>query len=103
MRPIGLILLLLAVSPAAAAAEPPARQVRIADLDLTTGAGVAALDRRIGRAINLMCGAAAPADLDSQAAIQECRIASWKDASARRSTLVAAARAGDPNLALTTR
>jgi UrcA family protein len=103
MRMIASIALVLAAASAAASAEPPSRAVRYADLDLATSDGVAALDRRIGHAIEQICGTAVPADLDSQAAIQLCRVASWKEVAGRRSTLLAAARAGSPRLALTIR
>jgi UrcA family protein len=103
--PIVPIALALAVAAATtpASADPPTITVRTADFDLATGAGVAALDRRIGRAIELICGAAAPADLDAQAAVEDCRAASWKEVSGARSTLLAAARAGSPRLAMTNR
>lgn len=56
-------------------AEPAGRTVAVhyGDLDLRSDGGRAALDQRIGRAIQSACGAASPADLRGQNAAARCR------------------------------
>ena len=49
--------------------------VRVADLDLSSKAGVRALDRRIDRAVREVCGTASDADLEGQNEVRQCRTA----------------------------
>ena len=97
VKSLALLALILAAAPAAA--EPSAATVRTADLDLSTPAGIARLDRRIERAIDLLCGTAFPTDLDAQAEIGRCRAETMKSVSSRRAMLVARA-GGSPVIAL---
>jgi UrcA family protein len=102
MRRLLFPIALLAAAPAFA--QPPAVVVRTTGLDLATAAGAATLDRRIDRAIERLCGIAAPTDLAGQAAIADCRAAALNDLAPRRETLLAAARAaGGGRIALNRR
>jgi UrcA family protein len=89
LRSIASLALILASAPVLA--QPPAGSVRYSDLDLATPAGVARLDRRIGRAVERLCGAAYPTDLDAQAQVAGCRSDAMKSVSGRRATLLARA------------
>lgn len=60
----------IAPAGAAPAYDPNVRVVRYGDLDLTTEAGRATLDRRVRSAINRICHQGSMIDLD---AIQRCR------------------------------
>ncbi|HYD12404.1 MAG TPA: UrcA family protein [Allosphingosinicella sp.] len=64
-----------AVSLSPAFAKPIAPEVRVvsyADLDLSTAAGQARLDRRIEAAVRDVCGEAASFDLARRQAVQDC-------------------------------
>ena len=77
---------LLAGAAAPAIAAPPAAQTRIvsfADLDLSSTAGRARLDRRIHAAVRDVCGRASPLDLNGIAQIVACRAESLADATAQ--------------------
>jgi UrcA family protein len=87
LRRIALLALILASAPAPA--RPPAGSVRYSDLDLATPAGIAMLDRRIDRAVERLCGAAYPTDLDAQAQIAGCRSETMKSVSSSRAILLA--------------
>ena len=69
--------LFFASAPARSAELSPAAEVvqivPTADLDLGSAAGRKALDRRIGRAVNELCGQASDADLVGLNAVRECR------------------------------
>lgn len=63
-----------------APAQPPATAgsvnvslVRIADLDLSSEAGLRTLDRRLARAAREVCGETSDADLVGRNAARECR------------------------------
>lgn len=74
--PIALAASLAAVlaAPAAAASVPAeARAVAHADLNLSSAAGRARLDRRINAAVRAVCGAGAPTDLRAASEIRLCR------------------------------
>ena len=61
--------------------------VRTADLDLTTKAGQRALDHRLVRAANEVCGAAADVDLAGQNKVRACRQSVLADARAKGNQL----------------
>jgi UrcA family protein len=75
------LLLLAAGASAPLAAEPASttRSVQTADLDLSTSAGLRALDLRLTIAIVVACGEASDVDLQGANAVRACR----KDARAR--------------------
>lgn len=92
------LLIAAAVLPAAAAAIPAAAQtsrppihVVYADLDLTTPAGAAALDRRIAGAAAHFCPGLDDYDLSRRAAAQRCQRRLVADAAAQRRQAIAAA------------
>ena len=69
-----------------ALAAPAAAETRIvssADLDLTSAAGRARLDRRIQAAVRDVCGRAAPTDLNGIHEVQLCRAETLADAIAQ--------------------
>jgi UrcA family protein len=75
-----------AAGPALAAPPAPAAQTRIvgyADLDLSSAAGRARLDRRVDAAVRAVCGRAAPIDLNGLAQVQACRDETLADATAQ--------------------
>jgi len=71
--------------------------VRTADLDLTTKAGQRALDHRLVRAANEVCGAAADVDLAGQNKVRACRQSVLADARAKGNQL--ASRGGTITIA----
>ncbi|HEV2747093.1 MAG TPA: UrcA family protein [Allosphingosinicella sp.] len=82
-----------AFSPALAqgpAADQATRHVRHADLDLTSAAGVRALDRRIAIAIASACGAASDVDLQGGNDVRRCRAEARERIAAERDRLIAA-------------
>ena len=60
-------------SPAQAAPAPTRAAVPYADLNLDRAADVAELDRRIGRAVRSLCGAASGVDPLGNKKIRDCR------------------------------
>lgn len=85
-------LLLLAAAPAAARpGAPPSVHVRHSDLNLTTAAGLAALDRRIQRAVEAACGLAGATDLRSRLLAARCRESAVPSAAAQRAAVLAKA------------
>jgi len=69
-----------------ALAAPPAPETRIvsyADLDLSSAAGRARLEQRVGAAVRAVCGRAAPTDLNGLAQVQACRDETLADATAQ--------------------
>jgi UrcA family protein len=86
--------------PALAQENPSAisLNVRHADLDLTTEAGVRALDRRIANAAATACGIPSSADPDGKRAVKQCREEARERAYSQRQIAIAIARgteAGD--------
>ena len=73
-----------------ASAETSKAEVRYADLDLSTDAGRAALDKRIVRAADTVCG-----PFDRASAFQAMRCRSKAIADARSQAQVASAKAGN--------
>jgi UrcA family protein len=102
------ILLSLAAAFAAVAASPLLAQpaasatiaVHTADLDLTSRAGRAALDRRINAAIEIACGDLSDLDLHGKNAAQRCRADTRAQVASQRANAIAFARhAGGTTLA----
>ena len=84
-------------------AQPPASAtiaVHTADLDLTSPAGIAALDHRIQAAVELACGDLSDVDLHGKNVAQRCRAETRAQAAAQRANAIALARrAGGTTLA----
>ena len=93
--------LLLAAAPALAAPAPgnSSETVSYADLNLASPAGIAALDRRIDRAVRRVCGASHPADLNTGFQVRQCRVTAYRSIAARRSAALAAASTSSGGLA----
>jgi len=73
-----LIPLALGAAIPAIAAEPlsiESRTVATADLDLSSEAGRASLDRRLARAVSDVCGRAADIDLEGRNDVRACKVA----------------------------
>jgi UrcA family protein len=68
-----LALAVLACAAVPAAAETARIPVSYAGIDLTTPAGVAALDARIADAVDEICGRPFPATLQQRSAIRRCQ------------------------------
>lgn len=66
--------------------------VRHADLDLTTEAGVRALDRRISNAAATACGIPSSADPDGKRFVKQCRAEARERAYSQREVAIALAR-----------
>lgn len=60
------------------AGGPQSEEVHYGDLNLSTPAGVAALDRRLDRAVQRVCGDAARQNLSAQRLIARCRAETWQ-------------------------
>jgi UrcA family protein len=84
-------------APAAASSEGV--QVSYAGLDLTTPAGIAALDARLERAVRYVCGAPFPADLQTQSQVRRCRASTLASFQAQRGDALAAAQSRAVQLA----
>jgi len=91
-----------AIKAVPAVAEPVTSDLNVsivgtADLDLTTKAGQRALDHRLVRAANEVCGAAADVDLAGQNKVRACRQSVLADARAKGNQL--ASRGGTITIA----
>lgn len=97
MNRIFLSLLPLAAlaSPATAQADLETRVVAVADLDLASDAGRAALDQRLTRAVIEVCGAASDADLAGKNDVRACRERTLAEARTAGSDRIAQ-RSADP-------
>ena len=73
---------------------PEAVVVRYGDLDLASERGVAALDRRLGSAIQAYCRGLAPFLPHQAQARRACRAEAWQAVAAQRSAAIAAVRSG---------
>ena len=73
--------------------SPTSLCVRWADLDLTTEAGLRALDRRISNAAATACGIPSSADPVGKRAVKQCRAEARDRAYSQRQTAIALARA----------
>jgi len=74
-------------------ADAPQRTVSYADLDLTSPAGIAALDQRLETAVNQVCNRDGVRDLSVWMATQQCRDKARSQLRPTRDALVAAAKA----------
>ena len=86
--------LILAAASSPVLAQPPetvTSVVQIADLDLSSAAGQRALDKRLGQAINEVCGEASPSDLAGQNKVRDCRKDAHNRFDAERDQRIAAA------------
>jgi UrcA family protein len=88
--PIVLIASLAAANPAQA--ESGSRTVSYGDLDLTSPAGQAALDRRLASAVREVCGRPYPLDLQSVDQVSRCRRDTRADIQAQRNDAFAQAQ-----------
>jgi UrcA family protein len=74
------------------AGQHDGRIVSYGDLDLTTSAGQATLDRRLAGAIRQVCGMAFPSDIQSVSQVRRCRADTLADVQAQRNDALAQAR-----------
>ena len=70
--------------------------IRYGDLDLSSSAGVRALDRRIFNAASAYCGTASSADPRGRDKVEECRADIRASVQSQRSDLIALARQSQP-------
>jgi UrcA family protein len=91
---LGAGVLLLASPSLAQRSEPVTASVTVrhADLDLTTAAGRAALDRRVARAAREVCGPETPYDLYAKVRLRQCRDAARASGTAQAAQLAARVR-----------
>ena len=82
----------LAAHQADGASEQQSVRVSFADLNLASPGGRAALDRRLSRAVDQVCGMAEPANLDQAAPIDRCRKAAQASASSQRQVAISTAQ-----------
>jgi UrcA family protein len=85
------IVLLSSIAAAPAFAEDGQR-VAFADLDLSTPAGVATLDRRIEGAVRRICGHYFPNSPASRAEVERCRSETLASVYSQRSDAIASAQ-----------
>jgi UrcA family protein len=91
---LSLTALAAALCAAPAAAQEPVSAnrilvVRSADLDLTSPAGVSALDRRIRAAVRFACGPTSDADLHGKNAVRQCRADTLASLAGQRENAIA--------------
>jgi UrcA family protein len=101
LLPLAAALAALTATPAFAQTAAPATiAVHTADLDLSSPAGIAALDRRIRAAVDIACGDPSDVDLHGKNVAQRCRADTRAQAAAQRANALALARrAGGTTLA----
>ena len=87
-----------AVQPVRAQQALPSHPVNVADLDLTSESGQARLDRRLKRAVFVVCGAKIVGDAVRNARIDECRTEALANARKDAAAMIAA-RTVDQRLA----
>jgi len=92
--PLAALLATVAIPASAATYEKFASEVRYGDLNLTTDAGVAQLQRRIINSARKACGRADGRDLTASQAAAECRRAAISAAAPKIELAVANARNG---------
>ena len=83
---------LATMAPAQDAGGQQGLSVRYADLDLTSDAGVKALDRRIYNAASAACGTPSSADPQGRQKVETCRTEARASVEAQRGTIIASAR-----------
>ena len=77
------------------ASAPRTAVVQHSDLDLRTGSGAKALDRRIARAVAEVCGTASDFDLSGKNDVRECRRDTREIATIKANAVVASAARGE--------
>jgi UrcA family protein len=86
--------LALLAAPIAATAQTAPDGIRVpvayTDLNLSTGAGVAELDRRISRAVDKACPPMKSLRLSQVQALQNCKTAAYQSVAATRAQVLAA-------------
>ena len=94
MKPIRSLIPIVLVASLAAAnpAQAETRTVRYADLDLTSPAGQAALDRRLENAVRQVCGDPYPIDLQTVNEVSRCRRETRANIQAQRNDALAQAQ-----------
>jgi UrcA family protein len=92
MNPIRILPLALLAFAVPAIAETARVPVSYSGLDLTTPAGVAALDARIENAVQEICGQPFPASLQSRFAIRRCQDEARASVQSQRSSALAQAQ-----------
>ena len=92
MNPIRILPLALLAFAVPAIAETARVPVSYSGLDLTTPAGVAALDARIENAVQEICGQPFPAGLQSRFAVQRCQAEARSSVQSQRATALAQAQ-----------
>lgn len=78
----------------------PTRHVRVSDLNITTPAGIAALDRRINVAARAICDSPDQSDLRAKIAYRQCVAATRQAAQPQRDRLIAEAQRQQAFIAL---
>ncbi len=105
----GLVAALLSLAPAAVAgaalaqdADQPSVKVSYADLDLSQSAGRTELDRRIARAVDLVCQGdqSSIADLTRARALEACRTAARTSADRQVAAILSGARYADASMTI---
>ena len=86
------ITILLAATSATPAGASKGKVVRYSDLDLTSPAGIATLDRRIAAAINKECESAEPHYLRAVGEVRRCRLQAMADLEGQRANAISKAR-----------
>ena len=79
--------------------ESPTENVPYGDLNLATEAGVETLDRRLDRAVERVCGVAAPRSLGVNRIIEECKDEAWQRIQGARQVAIAQATGNTNGLA----
>ena len=94
MKPIRSLIPIILIASTVAVSPAPAetRAVSYADLDLSTPAGQAMLDRRISWAIVQVCGGPYPADLQGRREVTRCRHEAAANVQAQRNDAFAQAQ-----------
>ncbi|GGE01035.1 hypothetical protein GCM10011529_04140 [Polymorphobacter glacialis] len=87
-----LVVALLAAAPVMAQAEIVTRNVRVADLDLRSPAGLAELDRRIDRAARQVCETGGVKPIWEHRIAETCRTGAVAGAMGEREAVLAAAQ-----------
>ena len=103
--PLAVAVVALSSAPASAgpSAAPPTVRVAVADLDLTTPAGVESLDRRLATAIRRACPASAVSELRTLYDHHDCVTTARLSADAGRTRLLARTGIAHAQLAVSAR
>ena len=88
---------LVATHPSTAFAnnEPPSEKVHYGDLNLASEDGIKALDRRLDRAVQRVCGQATVRELYQQQAIEKCRKDTMRSIQGEREFAIATANGSE--------